>query len=807
MSFVTAPASERTLTVGAYLGGALELALVVAALAFGAHRVRALLLPGWSGAPARLAEAVLAVAGLIWVCEALGSFGGFDEGPVLGATVATGLAAGLIATRLAADRAVGPAAAPPAPATWGPARVIAVLACAGLAAAWMVPTLGTLAAGMDRADSLWYHMPLAARFVQTGHLGQIEFFDPIFLASFYPANSEVPHALGILFFDRDSVSPVLNLGLLSMALLAAWCIGRPYGLGPQTLIGASVALGSQSLVEFQAGEALNDITGVAFVLAAVALLVNGYAAGERGQGPPARPTVTGRAIGAGALAVAGIAAGLAAGTKLSFLAPVAALTVAVVVIAPRMTRLRATALWSLPMLAAGGYWYARNLIAVGNPIPYIGSLGPISLPAPVRDFQLRPDFAVVHYWNDTEVWREWFGPGLNDSFGTLWPLTLAAMIAVAVLAVWRGSEPILRALGAFVIVTTVAYLFTPLTAAGEEGQPISFVWNVRYLAPAVAVGLAILPCLPTLRATPRRRAAVLGVLTVLLAFTVGSLVQWEQGHTKGAVAAAGLVVTCAALVFILRSRGVLGPAGRLARPGCAGGRCRRDRGRGRLPRAGPLPHPPVREHRPGAGSRRGAALVARRARCPDRPRRHPRRVHAVPLLRHRPLEPGAVARPPRPARRLPANPRLPPVAAGDRYGRVHARRHHLRSLPPGWDAQLARGALDAVRPQRPDRPARRPREGVRAPRAARSRRLRGPKAAHAGTAPQRAEPQRHAAERLSPGGSAGPRTRKGRLPRCSACTPRRPPSCSPRWCWGGRSCTCWGAPRRPGCRARWASRR
>ena len=355
------------------------------------------------------------------------------------------------------------------------------------------------------------------------------------------------------------------------------------------------------------------------------------------------------------------------------------------------------------MLAAGGYWYVRNLIAVGNPIPYVGSLGPISLPAPVRDFQLRPDFAVVHYWNDTEVWRDWFGPGLNDSFGTLWPLTLAGMLAVAVLALWRGREPILRALGAFVIVTTVAYVFTPLTAAGEEGQPISFVWNVRYLAPAVAVGLAILPCLPALRATPRRRAAVLGVLTVLLAFTVGSLVQWEQGHTKGAVAAAALVLCGgrAGLDPALARRAR--PRRPAARPGGAGGRRPRGGACRRLSRTGPLPHPPVREHRPGPEPRGGAALVTRRARCPDRPRRHPRRVHAVPVLRHRPLELGAVARPPRPARRLPADPRLQPVAAGDRRGRLHARRHHLRSLPARPDAQLARGPLDPVRPQRPDR--------------------------------------------------------------------------------------------------------
>src|SRR5436190_13833916 len=200
---------------------------------------------------------------------------------------------------MASGRVVRPSVAPPAPVSWGPARAIAVLACAGLAAGWMVPTLGTMAAGMDRADSLWYHMPLAARFVQTGYLGHINFFDPVFLASFYPANSEVVHAVGILFFDRDIVSPVLNLGWLSVALVAAWCIGRPYGLGPQTLIGASIALGSQSLVEFQAGEALNDITGVAFVLAAAAILVNGYAT----RVPRPAAATTGRAIPGGALAV------------------------------------------------------------------------------------------------------------------------------------------------------------------------------------------------------------------------------------------------------------------------------------------------------------------------------------------------------------------------------------------------------------------------------------------------------------------------------------------------------------------------
>ncbi|MGE5200229.1 MAG: hypothetical protein ACM3H9_11355 [Rhodospirillaceae bacterium] len=550
LAFVTAPASERALTAGDYLIGAIETGALVVALAFGAYRVRRLLLPGWLGAPARLAEIVLGVTALLWISEILGTFGWFEELAVLAATIVVGIGAGLASARLEAARAPEPLEAPPRPAAWNVAAIVAVLSVAALTAAWVVPTLSTLASGFDRTDTLWYHLPLAAKFAQTGYLGHIYYFDPIFLASFYPANSEVIHAVPMLFFDRDIVSTVLNLGWLAMALLSAYCIGRPYGAGPQALIGSSIVLGSQSLVEFQAGEALNDITGVAFVLAAVALLVNGYATGGGAEG-----SVTGRRIAPPALAVAGIAAGFAAGVKLSFLAPVAALTVGIIVIAPRTTRLRTTLVFAIPMLAAGGYWYLRNLIAVGNPIPYIGSIGPISLPAPVRDFQLRPDYAVVHYWNDTSVWTNWFAPGLHESFGTLWPATLVGMLGVAVYAIWRGGEPSLRALGAFVLVTTVAYVFTPLTAAGKLGEPIAFTWNVRYLAPAIAVGLAILPCLPAARATVRRRAVVLAAMSVVLAFTVGSLVQWHQGHVKGAVAAGVLVVLGAAAIAIAHRRG------------------------------------------------------------------------------------------------------------------------------------------------------------------------------------------------------------------------------------------------------------
>jgi hypothetical protein len=549
-AFVIAPAGDRVLSAGAYLAGGLELGLILAAIGFAAWRVRGALLPAWTGAPARVAEAVLATVGLLWIAEALGTFSAYGEATLIAGCLLAAVAAQLICLPIAERRAAG-AVAPPAPPESSPvAAWLAAIAVAAVAAAWMVPTLGSLAGGMDRADTLWYHMPLATRFTDTGDLGAIDRFDPIFFASFYPANSEVLHSIPLLAFGRDIVSPLLNLGWVALALAAAYSIGRPYGVGSLSLIGGAIAVGAQNLVEFQAGEALNDIVGVAFVLCAVAVLVNAAAA-------------RGVRLGTPALAVAGLAAGVAAGVKLSFLAPVIALFVGVTVIAGAGNRVRSALWFALPAFAAGGYWYLRNLFAIGNPIPFT-SFGPLGLPTPDRSFELRPGYSVFHYVTDLGIWKDWFFPGLDDSFGILWPIALAAFLGAGLYALLRASEPLLRVLGAVVLFTALAYVFTPLTAAGEDGMPIAFVWNVRYIAPAAAVGLALLPCLAPLRSTERMRNITLAGLSVLALATIGSLVQWQQGHVKGAIAAGVAVLGAYAALRWLRGRGLAGSGAPLA---------------------------------------------------------------------------------------------------------------------------------------------------------------------------------------------------------------------------------------------------
>jgi hypothetical protein len=542
--------SERTLDAGEYLLGAAELGIIIAAFWFAAVRLRRAALPGFQGPPALVCDIVGALTLAIVMAELLGTFGWFtDLGYLIGAVAVAALS--LLPTRgdrpldacngsvTRGDSPLGDGGetprreseTPPAPPSHRLGLPIVAVVVAAVAAGWAIPTLSGITGGMSRADSLWYHMPLSLRFAETGSTGDIFFFDPIFFASFYPANTELLHSIPILAFERDFISPLLNLGFLAVGFVAAWAIGRPYGLAPQALLGAAVILGAETMTDFQAGEALNDIGGVAFVLCAVAILVNGHASRPQGD-----------RIGPGALAFAGAAAGLAAGSKFSFLAPIALLTVALLVIAPRASRLTTAAWFGLPMLLAGGYWYLRNLVQVGNPIPFT-SWGPLGLPAPERGFELRPGYSVAHYWDQPEIWWDWFAPKLSEELGPLWPLVLIGVVGGGAYAIWKGRDPMLRALGAVAFGSALAYVVTPLTAGGEEGEPIAFEWNIRYLAPAVAIGLAVLPLLPVLRDSPRRRSITLFALGGLALLTTLTIAQWSsQSHIKGAVATGILVL-------------------------------------------------------------------------------------------------------------------------------------------------------------------------------------------------------------------------------------------------------------------------
>jgi hypothetical protein len=196
----------------------------------------------------------------------------------------------------------------------------------------------------------------------------------------------------------------------------------------------------------------------------------------------------------------------------------AGLTLAVIVLAPVGRRWAAAGWWFIPALLGGGYWYLRNLIVTGNPLPQATGIGPISLPHPERLQVGRPDFSIVHYATDTGVWRDYFEPGLHQAFGALWPLVIAAAVVGGLLALLRGRDTIVRWAGGVALLGLVAYVFTPLSAAGAEGEPVGFGINIRYAIPPLLLGLTLLPLAPK-RLAGWRELAWLGAFLAVLVIT------------------------------------------------------------------------------------------------------------------------------------------------------------------------------------------------------------------------------------------------------------------------------------------------
>jgi hypothetical protein len=532
-------------SAAAYALAAAELAIVVCALGLAGQRIRRRLLPGWDGAPGHLVAALSTVALALWTAEALGAVSLLREGVFVAACAVIGVATLLWLPPRPAAGAVGP----PAPAVPGVWLLVTIGVAAMVFAHWGFETKQSLDAGISNFDSLWYHMPFATEIAQSGSSTGLHYTETVFVNWFYPQNSELLHAIGILIGGRDTLSLFLNLGWLAIALLAAWCAGRPYGRGHLTVAAAAIVLECHTLVVREPGAAKNDAMAAALLLAAVAVLINAWAARPRRDEAGAGDPFVGWP-----LAAAGLAAGLAAGTKLTALAGVAALTVAVVALAPAGRRRAAAGWWFAPLLAASAFWYARNLVVAGNPLPQVGELGPIGLPGPERIQTGRPDFTILHYTTDTGVWSDYFGPGLERALGDLWPLVVLAALAGVGLAILAGRDRALRWMGAVGLFAIAAYLATPLSAAGAEGEPVAFAINVRFVIPGLLIGLVLLPLVPRTLGVRRQWVLLAALLVVLVVTDRSDAVARAPERFFGALVAL-LAVLIPAALLLARRRG------------------------------------------------------------------------------------------------------------------------------------------------------------------------------------------------------------------------------------------------------------
>src|SRR3954447_21892126 len=559
------------MSTGRYLLGAAELAVIATALGLGAYHLRALLAPAWTGALARLAEIVIGISMLILVSELLGVLGLFKEVPLLIGLVAAGVGVTFWARRRGLPEVQQTREARSSPIM----VAIGIVAAALVVIHWAHPTGQAIDQGMYYQDTTWYHMSFSARFAQTGNVGPLHFTDPLKLAAwFYPQNSELLHGLGIVFLKTDFLSPLINLMWVALCLLAAWCVGRPYGIGGGPARGAAVVLVSNMLVGSQAGQGPNDVAGLFFLMAAIAFLVDGAASAHAARDAAAlRRSRTGTAaapdepeagvvedvpvvgdpralatVGAGPLFMAGLAAGLGIGTKITLLATIAAFTIGVAILGGRRNWLRAVGVWLGGIVITCGFWYGRNFVYALNPFPQVRKIGPIHLPGPDQvALYPRPPHKLAEYYNDPLVWQHKLTPVLHDRLGPLWPAILIVVVVALVWAFVKGGSALMRILAATGMVAGIAYIFTPLTASGQPYDVSGFDANLRYVSPVLMVGFLLLPLIPWFR-HGRRPLILIGLFAILLIQGTMDKSSWEFHHHLASVGLAFLIVGVPALL-------------------------------------------------------------------------------------------------------------------------------------------------------------------------------------------------------------------------------------------------------------------
>ena len=242
-----------------------------------------------------------------------------------------------------------------------------------------------------------------------------------------------------------------------------------------TVLGAAVVLDSEMMVGSQAGNAPNDIAGIFFLLATIAFLVNGAASAPRRVPPrgareaaaplePAPESATEErrhagvvedvpvagdpralaTVGAGPLFLAGLAAGLGIGTKVTLLAddrraddrgrhPGR----------PAALAARARRSGSGAMVITSGFWYGRNIVTRPQPVPADRQARADRPAGPARSSCSTRARRTSSASTTTtrRVWDDKFFPVLHDRLGPLWPVILAAVIVGLILALVLGPQP------------------------------------------------------------------------------------------------------------------------------------------------------------------------------------------------------------------------------------------------------------------------------------------------------------------------------------------------------------------------------
>jgi hypothetical protein len=452
----------------------------------------------------------------------------------------------------AADRGPGAPVAPSSRASWA----LALLACGFAAVAAFADLARWAGDEVIGDDPTSFHLPGVGRWIQLHSMWQIDQFVPHLAQGNYPNNGDVVLLSVILPWHNDFLVRLPAAFLLVTTAVAVVAVARELRAPHAASVLAAAAIVSLPVVGFVTiPRALPD-TLMWTTFACGILFLLRHARSERRSD----------------LALAGVALGIAAGTKWYGVSSVP--VVVVVWIAARLVAARRAAggdgsppaapgaalrdgvlvggLALLGMLA----WLVRNLALSGNPLfPLkVAPFGVTILDAPRDIIRDQVGFSIADYAGQPDVLLK-VAAKIVEGLGSAPFVCALGVAAAAVLARPRGraADPRVLVLAAGAVALALLYTVTPATALGLRGTPSLAHANTRYAIPALVLAVPLVAW--AVGRLPRPAALALEAALALGA-VAGAYDGYQLRGLRDIVpAAAGLAMLAAAAWLLWRVRG------------------------------------------------------------------------------------------------------------------------------------------------------------------------------------------------------------------------------------------------------------
>lgn len=391
-------------------------------------------------------------------------------------------------------------------------------------------------------DGLKYHLPVAVSWVRTGKLDLV-------LGDIYyslPENGMVvPFLLASAGLER--ALSVFNIPNGLVVLGCVYSLARAIGAGSAGAVAATCVAGSIPLVLFQTFSSYIDVYGAAAWMSALLAMVWAWRVHEL----RARR---------GLLILAGLAAGIALGSKSTYLVHVALLVPIAGWIghtaharlnleamaspchnmarAARIEAIHAVGLFGLALMVCSSFWFIRAGVQTGNPFyPFGITIGGTEILAgfnasdhvPSRSWSRKLAMWLAYPWRETNYAGTGYDYGVNNGLGAAYCALVPAAILFVMLRGWGVGGG--QGRGSWIRIFLLLTMCAPILVM------TAFTEVLRYTFPLLLVGVVLAaPLVDRLHgvfpvATRRMLTVALGVTCViaLLAPARALAGKWRDG--------------------------------------------------------------------------------------------------------------------------------------------------------------------------------------------------------------------------------------------------------------------------------------